>query len=304
MNIGLSDFLAIAALIVSIFSMLHAKKQSELAKSSHINNYRSLLSQYHSKYRNALIEVQEKHNRDLQKLSLLAGEILVNIINHFDQHDNNHHANRHLRHLLHECSEMVFCTFQGQLSWQSAENISHRLSKISFIEDELNPIEDIFGKNLFEQIIKSKYIENPNSYLETSLANDIYFCSLVSEIKLRTSQSEIQGLVNSLQKEIQIFNQLHRSLKLNFSESANYLKELITQGNKEHFQLKESQHLFYEIKKTQATLNTLGYISLPEKLEKNIYGKYHFLISKSIYICTLLHAIQCLHSWGWGWEYE
>lgn len=59
MNIGLSDFLAIVALIVSIFSMLYAKKQSELAKASHINNYRSQLSQYHSDYRKALTKIQK-----------------------------------------------------------------------------------------------------------------------------------------------------------------------------------------------------------------------------------------------------
>ncbi|HGN0380446.1 hypothetical protein ACK4P7_13970 [Proteus mirabilis] len=108
MNIGLSDFLAIAALIVSIFSMLYTKKQSELAKASHINNYRSQLSQYHSNYRKTLTKIQKKHSSDLKELSTLAGRTLVNIINNFDQYDINHYTNRPLRHLLHESSEMVF----------------------------------------------------------------------------------------------------------------------------------------------------------------------------------------------------
>lgn len=86
MNIGLSDFLSLAALTVSIFSMFYAKKQSELAKAGHINNYRSLLSQYHSEYRKTLIQIQKKHNNELKELSALAGKTLVNIINLFDQY--------------------------------------------------------------------------------------------------------------------------------------------------------------------------------------------------------------------------
>lgn len=302
MNIGLSDLLAIAALIVSIFSMLYTKKQSELAKASHINDYRSQLSQYHSDYRKALTKIQKKHSSDLKELSTLAGRILVNIINHFDQYDVNHHAKRPLRHLLHESSEMVFRTFQGQLGWQTAENISRRLLQISFIEDNLNPTEHIFGKHSFREVINSQYILNPNKYLEIDLLNDIYFCDLVSEVKSRTSQYKIQELANSLQKETHSFNQLYSRLKLDFSKSSNHLRELITQGNKEHFQLKESHLLFNEIKRTQTILNTLSHIHFSEEIDKTICGKYPFFISKSIYICTLLHAIQCLHSWGWEYE--
>lgn len=302
MTIGLTEILSFAALVVSALSLLYAKKQSELAKNDHLNAYRYHLSQSHSAYRKALIEIQKKHENDLNELSILAGKMLTNIVHHFDTYDINRPDNRYLRHLLHESSDIVFCTFKGQLAWQTAENISHRLSQISFIEDNLNPIKNIFEGGSFREVINSKYNSNPNTYLESYLINDIYFCDLVSEIKSRVDQSKTQELMTCLQKEIVVFNQLHSKLKPELSKSADYLKELIYQGGKEHFQLRESYQLFKEIKKTQTTLNTLSYINTPEMIDRPLYGKYHYSVSKSIHICTLLHAIQCFNSWGWDYE--
>ncbi len=302
MNIGLTEILSLAALIVSAFSMLYAKRQSEFAKKDHINAYRSHLSQSHLEYRKALIETRKKHEVQLHELSVLAGTILTNIVNHFDQYDTMPSGKRYLRHLLHESSEIVFRTFQGQLSWQTAENISHRIFQTSFIEDELNPIQNIFGEKSFRANIKTKYSSNPNAYLEADLVNDIYFCELISEIMIRIDTSKTHELMSCLRKEVNTFNQLHNNLKPQFTKSATYLKELIHQGEKEHFQLRESNQLYYEMKKVQSTLNTLGYISIPEEINRPFNGKYHFSISKSVHICTLLHAIQSLHSWGWNHE--
>lgn len=300
MNIRLTEILSLAALIVSALSMLYAKKQSEFAKKDYINAYRSHLTQSHLEYRKALIETQKKHEEELHELSLLAGNVLTDIVYHFDQYDTDNCGKRYLRHLLHESSEMVFRTFQGQLSWQTAENISHRISQTSFIEDKLNPIKNIFGDKNFRENIKNKYYTTPDYYLETDLINDIHFCNLVSEIKIRIAPEKLHELMSYLQKQINIFNQLHNHLKPKFSQSARYLKELIHQGDKEHFQLRESHQLFNEMKKTQSTLNTLGYISIPEEIDRPFHGEYHFSVSKSIHICTLLHAIQSLHSWGWN----
>ncbi|EOC9245832.1 hypothetical protein ACJCF9_004089 [Enterobacter cloacae] len=302
MNIGLTEILSFAALIVSALSMLYAKKQSDFAKKDHFNDYRSHLSQSHLKYRSALTETQKKHKNDLIKLSRLAGETLIRIVNHFDQYDTNQHAERYLRHLLHESSEMVFRTFQGQLAWQTSENISHRFYQISFIEDNLNPIKNIFGDCSFREKIHSKYDLDPNAYLEADLVNDTYFYNLVLEMKARVDQSKLQELMSNVQKEMINFNTLHNNLKTNFSISANYLEDLILQGNKEHFQLRESPQLYFEIKRTKTQLKTLGYINMPEDLDKSFSGRNYFSISKSIYLCALLHAIQCLHSWGWDYE--
>ncbi|MBE3534424.1 hypothetical protein IM271_07130 [Enterobacter cloacae complex sp. I3] len=302
MNIGLTEILSFAALIVSALSMLYAKKQSDFAKKDHFNDYRSHLSQSHLKYRSALTETQKKHKNDLIKLSRLAGETLIRIVNHFDQYDTNQHAERYLRHLLHESSEMVFRTFQGQLAWQTSENISHRFYQISFLEDNLNPIKNIFGDRSFRKKIHSKYDLDPNAYLEADLLNDTYFCNLVLEMKARVDQSKLQELMSNVQKEMINFNMLHNNLKADLSISANYLDDLILQGNKEHFQLRESPQLYSEIKRTKTQLKTLSYINIPEDLDKSFSGRNYFSISKSIYLCALLHAIQCLHSWGWDYE--
>ncbi|HCM9446651.1 TPA: hypothetical protein N5N83_002362 [Enterobacter bugandensis] len=302
MNIGLTEILSFAALIVSALSMLYAKKQSDFAKKDHFNDYRSHLSQSHLKYRSALTETQKKHKNDLIKLSRLAGETLIRIVNHFDQYDTNQHAERYLRHLLHESSEMVFRTFQGQLAWQTSENISHRFYQISFLEDNLNPIKNIFGDRSFRKKIHSKYDLDPNAYLEADLLNDTYFCNLVLEMKARVDQSKLQELMSNVQKEMINFNMLHNNLKADLSISANYLDDLILQGNKEHFPLRESPQLYSEIKRTKTQLKTLGYINIPEDLDKSFSGRNYFSISKSIYLCALLHAIQCLHSWGWDYE--
>ncbi|HBM8317713.1 TPA: hypothetical protein L0X91_001073 [Enterobacter cloacae] len=245
---------------------------------------------------------KKKHKNDLIKLSRLAGETLIRIVNHFDQYDTNQHAERYLRHLLHESSEMVFRTFQGQLAWQTSENISHRFYQISFIEDNLNPIKNIFGDCSFREKIHSKYDLDPNAYLEADLVNDTYFCNLVLEMKARVDQSKLQELMSNVQKEMINFNTLHNNLKADLSISANYLDDLILQGNKEHFQLRESPQLYSEIKRTKTQLKTLGYINMPEDLDKSFSGRNYFSISKSIYLCALLHAIQCLHSWGWDYE--
>lgn len=302
MNIGLTEIISLAALVISSLSVLYTKRQSDIAKKNHFNDYRSHLSQHHSTYRKKLIEIQKKHEMDLNELSLTAGKKLINIVNHFDRYDTNCNASRHLRHLLHESSEMVFRTFQGQLGWQTAENISKIIFQTSFIEDELNPTEHIFDQNSFREVINSKYTSNPNAYLEPDLVKDIYFCHLVSELKSRTDKSKLKELMNFLNEETIEFNQLHNTIKCDIFKSANILKELINQGNKEHFQLCESYQLFKEMKKTQTLLNTLAYLNTPNNINTSISGNYYFSISRSIHLCVILHAIECLHSWGWNHE--
>lgn len=300
MNIGLPEILSFAALIVSLFSMLYTRKQSEFARKEYINTYRSHLSESHSSYRKTLIEIQKKHKNGLSELSNHAGKTLNNIVHHFDQYDNSSHSERYLRHLLHESSEITFLTFQGQLAWQTAENISHRIFQTSFIEDQLNPINNFLGPNSFREKIKEKYLSNPNKHLEHDLINDIYFCNLVLEIKERINQLRMDDLMDHLQKEITLFNQLHNNLKSELSRSATILEELIYQGNKEHFSLRESYQLYKEMEKTQTILNTISYISIPENINKSLNGNYYYSISKSIHACTILHALQCIHSWGWN----
>lgn len=132
--------------------------------------------------------------------------------------------------------------------------------------------------------------------------NDTCFCNLVLEMKARLDQSKLQELMSNVQKEMINFNTLYNNLKANLTISANYLDELILLGNKEHFQLRETPQLYSEMKRTKTQLRTLGYINMHEGLDKSFTGKLYFSISKSIHLCALLHAIQCLHSWGWDYE--
>jgi hypothetical protein len=97
---------------------------------------------------------------------------------------------------------MVFRTFQGQLAWQTAENISHRFHQISFIEDNLNPVKNIFGDCSFREKINLKYHLEPNAYLEADLVNDTYFCNLVLEMKARLDQSKLKELMSNVQKKL------------------------------------------------------------------------------------------------------
>lgn len=106
--------------------------------------------------------------------------------------------------------------------------------------------------------------------------NDTYFCNLVLEMKARLDQSKLQELMSNVQKEMINFNTLYNNLKANLTISANYLDELILQGNKEHFQLRESPQLYSEMKRTKTQLRTLGYINMPEGLDKSFSGKLYF----------------------------
>ncbi|BFI65650.1 hypothetical protein [Yersinia pseudotuberculosis] len=299
MEMGLPGFLSIAAFIVSVLSLLYAKRQSYFVKKSFINDYRSHLSEHHSIYQRALIAVKKKHGNEINNLSQLAEKTLINIVNHFDEYDINRSADRHLRHLINESSEMVFYTFKGQLAWQTAQNISHRLFQISYIEDTLNPQGHFFGKGSFRLFVKEKYISNAN--MELDLCSDIYFCNLVSEIKSRLEQSRTDKLVTSIQNELNNFNALYKQLQPSFFKSAEYLKRLIDEGSKEHFQLKESRQLYNEMKRNLTILNTLSYIRLPE-IDKLFSGKYYNHVSKSIHACAILYMILGVHSWGWNYE--
>ncbi|MBP2167876.1 hypothetical protein J2125_001068 [Erwinia toletana] len=302
MSIGLSDSLSLAALTVSVLSMLYAKKQSDFAKKTFINDYRSHLSEHHSMYQKALIEVKKKHKGEIKKLSQLAGKTLITIVHHFDEFDINPDTDRRLRHLIHESSEMVFYTFKGQLVWQTAQNISHRLYQISNIEDMLNPQINKFGGSSFRTVTKEKYISNPNLHMEQDLKNDIYFCNMLLEMISRIDQSKLDILMTTIQKELNTFSSLHKQLQPFFYKSARHIEELIEEGNKEHFQLKESQQLYNEMQRRMTILGTLSYICPPE-IDKSYSGKHFNYISKSIHACAILHAIQGVHSWGWEYEW-
>lgn len=298
MQIELSNVISSLALIVSIASFIHSRKLNEL---SYINNYRSYLSQSHDTYRKELQDVRKKHKKEIRELSQLAEKALTNIVHAFDEYDSDRNAVRPLRHLIHESSEMVFYTFNGQLGWQTAQNLSHRMAQISFIEDNLNPKKDFFGERSFRQSVQEKYNADPNLYLESKLQNDIYFCNLVTELKSRIEQPRVGELASRLQNELDEFSKKLKELQPSFTQSSEYLEELMSEGRKRNFQLEESHVLYNEMSRRKNILSILGYFHLPE-LNSSISGKYYYQTSRSIHACAILHMVIGVHSWGWEFE--
>ena len=298
MNIQFSDILSLAALAVSVGSMAYARSQRDIARQSYFNDYRSHLTEHHSVYQKQLMAIKKQHKGALRELSSLAENTLTGIVHDFDMFDTNRNADRRLRHLIHECSEMIFYAFRGQLGWQTAENITHRLQMFAQIEDNIAPQKHLFGKGSFRTVAREKYRANHNQYLEMTLIHDVYFCSLVTEIMSRVDDARASQLLDNIQPKLDVFNLLHDRLRPSFSASAEHLEEIISEGNTEHFQLIESPQLYDEIHQNKATFSTLSRLSVsPPGLTTP--GNYYYFVSRSIHACAILHMIQGVHGWGW-----
>ena len=108
MAFNFSDYLSAVALVVAIASAYYAKRQSDLSRIALRNDYRAHLSDKHDKYRVALKQVNGKHKEEIAHLCEEAGNTLKLIVEMFDEYDIGEHEPRYLRHLVHECSEMVY----------------------------------------------------------------------------------------------------------------------------------------------------------------------------------------------------
>lgn len=145
-------------------------------------------------------DIRLENKNEINKLSELASNTLINIVNNIDEYDLKGHYPRHLRHLLHKSSEMVFFSFNGQLSWQTGANISHRINRINYIEDNLTPRSKNLSLHNSREEFKDKYFKNPNSHLENELETDIGFCQMISELKLRIDPLRHSDLINSIRR--------------------------------------------------------------------------------------------------------
>ena len=298
MDFGFSDYLAAAALVATALNALYTKRQSDSAKTASINDYRAKLSDQHARYREAFREVRKRHKEEIRRLSRQAGDTLTTIIHRFDEYDVEGHVPRYLRHLLHECSEMVFYAFRGQLAWQTGLNISHRFYQVVNVENRLNPCADHFGDGDSQHAFERRYLADPNSYMEQDLLADRYFCSLVSELKSRIDPADGVSLLVGLQDDLAAFRADYESLLPSVRESVEQLEELIEEGAAEHFPLTESPRLHAALTREKAVLDALSYLKIPV-IEKDSARHYVNFISQSIYACAVLHAIQGIHSWGW-----
>ncbi|HCI13521.1 MAG: hypothetical protein A2063_01565 [Gallionellales bacterium GWA2_60_142] len=299
MAFNFSDYLSIIAIIVAIASAYYAKRQSDLSRIALRNDYRAHLSDKHEKYRAALKQVNDKHKKEISHLSEEAGNTLTLIVDTFDQYDIGEHELRYLRHLVHECSEMVYYAFKGQLGWQSGLNMSHRFFQIAQVENRLEPKSNYFNQEeSFRSAFKSRYLNDPNAYQEMDLLSDPYFCKLVDQIKTRVDSARRGELLLEVHKIFEPFNTLFNDLKPRINESANDLEVMLEESDLEHFKLHESPQLLERLRYKQATLETLSHLWIHE-IKREDADRYSNYVSWCISTCAMLHAIQGFHSWGW-----
>lgn len=298
-----SDYLASAALVASAMSALYTKRQSEWARVSARNDYRAQLSEQHASYRKALSEVRNRHKIELSKLSELAATSLTRIIERADEHDSTTNGSRPcLRHLLHDCSEMVFYAFRGQLAWQTGLNISMRLLHVRTIEDDLEPHADYFSKGGTQQSFERRYRKHPNASLEIDLRHDRRFCSLVSQLKSRIGPRSGTDFLVDFQNDLIPFRNAYEASLPGLRESVERLEGLLEEGQAEHFPLHESPQLFSVMRREKTLLDTLSHLNIPQ-IDPASAIHYDNYISLSIHACAVLHAISRTHSWGWHYPY-
>lgn len=297
-NLEPTGYIACAALAVSMMSALYSKKQFELASNAFANNYRAQLSDQHIRYREAFRTVKNQHKENIRRLSRLAGDALTLVTYRCDGYDTAQRAARPLRHLLHESAEMVFYAFKGELDWQSGLNITHRIHQITRIEEELDPRSNNFGGSNFRRVSRRRYLSRTNGYPESDLSTDRYFCNLVSEFKSRIDSSRSADLLLSIQKDLEEFRNRYEGIQSSLRESVEYLEELIEEGEAEHFALRESRYLYLAMQRQKAILDTLSYLRIPP-IEQEWVSAYDNHTSLIVHACTVLHAIQSIHAWGW-----
>lgn len=299
MSLAFSDYLSITALAVSVISVRYTKHQRDSARVANQNNYRAQLSDNHKKYRKALKRVTKKHKEELDNLSQEAGKALTSIVNVFDNYDVKGHTPRYLRHLVHECSEMIYYIFEEQLGWQSGRRISHSFYQMTHLEDRLKPKSKYFQPDVFHGVFEDRDFADSKIYQETELLSNIYFCSLVNQIKERVDYARCAELLADIQEILKPFNILHENIRPKVAKSASYLKEKIEESEHEHFKLRESPELLGQMNYQQTILDTLDHLRIPY-IDEEYREKYYNYISLCLYTCAVLHAIQSLHSWGWN----
>ncbi|MCL2635478.1 MAG: hypothetical protein FWD50_02460 [Betaproteobacteria bacterium] len=303
MNLNFSEYLTIATILIAfsgyIANTYYQKKQSDSSKFDSLNNYKARLSESHEKYRVALKKVNDRHKEEVATLSQAAGNALVAVVGLFDRYDVCELRAPYLRHLVHECSEMIYYAFKGQLGWQTGLNISHRFCQMKHLEDRLEPQFDYFNKEGFRCLFENMYFDDENSYQETCLLNDNYFCGLVGQVKQRLNSAKKGELLLHIQDALQSFNDLFNSLKPGFGKSADYLKEVLEESELDHFKLSESPELLERLWCKKAMLDILRNIQLQE-IAGDCADRYYNYVSLSIYTCAILHAVQGVHSWGWN----
>ncbi len=298
MDITASDCIATAALFVSFASVFYTKKQSDQARVTSHNDYRAHLSEKHDSYRKALKHVTDRHKAEISRLCGMASTSLRQIECLFDQYDNTQRRARPLRHLISECSEMVYYAFKGQLGSQTALNLSHRLAQVIRVEGRSDPNASLLENRAFRSSFEQQYYKDIDAHQETELLSSAYFCDLVHQIGARIDAANGGKLLLEVQDILSPLNAYLIEIQPGIGDSAAQLEELLESSDLEHFSLAESPKIYRRLRYRKATYSILSHLR-PHEVDKDFADRYHNFVSVSIYNCAILQAIQGFGSWGW-----
>ena len=142
------------------------------------------------------------------------------------------------------------------------------------------------------------YLRNENSFEESELVKDRHFCSLVDQLRRRIPAEKGAALLADVSDTVQPFFERYASFQESFGASAILIQRALSQNHYEEFKLHESPALKNRLTFEKARLETLSHLHAIE-ISRDHVTSYSNYTSIAIQICAILHAIQCVHSWGW-----
>lgn len=108
LQLAFSDYVAVAAFVISVATFFYTKQQAEAARIGTRNDARGRLAEHHKEFKAALKDINEKHRSQIQSLSNRASDALYLALNEFDTLDLRPGTIPYLRHSAGECAEMIY----------------------------------------------------------------------------------------------------------------------------------------------------------------------------------------------------
>jgi hypothetical protein len=216
----------------------------------------------------------------------------------FDRYDTSPYTARYLRHLVHECAEMVYYAFKGQLGWQTGLNISHRFAQVIHAETRSVTNGSTRYDNEFRSSFEYQYFKDRNAFQEAELLSGAYYRDMIDQIGARIDAANRGRLLLEVQEILRPFNDHFQEIRLKIGETAEQLDELLEESELEHFDLAESPKIYRRLRYRKATYETLSHLSL-HNVDSAYADRYYNFVSVSIYNFAILYAIQGFGSWGW-----
>lgn len=299
MEFSTSDLIASMALIVSMASLHSARRQTRHQSVANATSYRSALAEHHRRYAELVAQVAHAHQARHAELSSLAGDALRTIPHLLDDFDLRRDSPRRLRHLLGEAAEMVYLSFNGQLGWQTAENLTWRFSAFDHVEDRLNPQHALYKGSDFRRAFRQRDAADPNRCEDHCLVTDQSFCALVETLQTHLDPQRSGELLSRVASELQAFSACHDRLRQAMRDDAARLQRALDENRSEQFDLTESPSLFKRLEFEMRRLETLAKLHLPQ-IDPCHAHRFVNYTSICIQVCALLYMVQGADYWRWG----